>query len=84
MNFFKFLNSAFLLVSLLAFNGMGKDEIPNFKYKDASNYYFKIGSNSYSVKILRDYNDDNLGRAIDIKECAIIYKDKIKKMEFLL
>ncbi|MBE9818111.1 hypothetical protein [Campylobacter concisus] len=84
MKFFKFLNSVFLLVSLLTFNGMGKDEIPNFKYKDASNYYFRIGSDSYSVKILRDYKDDNLSRAIDIKECAIIYKEKIKKMELLL
>ena len=82
LKFFKFLNSAFLLVSLLAFNGMGKDEIPNFKYKDASNYYFKIGSDSYSVKILRNYNEDNLGRAIDIKECAIIYKEKMKKWNF--
>ena len=82
LKFFKFLNSAFLLVSLLACNGMGKDEIPNFKYKDTSNYYFKIDDDSYSVKILRDYNDDNLGRAIDIKECAIIYKDKIKKWSF--
>ena len=44
MIFFKFLNSAFLLILLLACNGMGKDEIPNFKYKDASNYYFKIGN----------------------------------------
>ena len=78
LKFFKFLNSAFLLVSLLACNGMGKDEIPNFKYKDTSNYYFKIDDDSYSVKILRDYNDDNLGRAIDIKECAIIYKNKTK------
>ena len=60
---------------------MGKDEIPNFKYKDVSNYYFKIGSDSYSVKILRNYNEDNLGRAIDIKECAIIYKEKIKKWQ---
>ena len=54
---------------------MGKDEIQNFKYKDTSNYYFKIGSDSYSVKILRNYNEDNLERAIDIKECAIIYKE---------
>ena len=82
LKFFKFLNSAFLLILLLACNGMGKDEIPNFKYKDASNYYFKIDSDSYSVKILRDYKDDNLGRAIDIKECAIIHKDKIKKWSF--
>ena len=82
LKFFKFLNSAFLLILLLACNGMGKDEIPNFKYKDASNYYFKIGNDDYSVKILRDYNEDNLGRAIDIKECAIIYKDKIKKWNF--
>ena len=78
LKFFKFLNSAFLLILLLACNGMGKDEIPNFKYKDTSNYYFKIDDDSYSVKILRDYNDDNLGRAIDIKECAIIYKNKTK------
>ncbi|WP_148799174.1 hypothetical protein [Campylobacter concisus] len=82
MKFFKFLNSVFLLVSLLACNGMGKDEIQNFKYKDVSNYYFKIGSNSYSVKILRNYNENNLGRAIDIKECAIIYKEKMKKWGF--
>ena len=61
MKFFKFLNSAFLLLSLLACNGMGKDEIPNFKYKDTSNYYFKIGNDDYSVKILRNYNEDNLG-----------------------
>ena len=82
MKFFKFLNSVFLLVSLLTFNGMGKDEIPNFKYKDVSNYYFKTGSDSYSVKILRNYSEDNLGRVIGIKECAIIYKDKIKKWSF--
>ena len=31
LKFFKFLNSAFLLILLLACNGMGKDEIPNFK-----------------------------------------------------
>ena len=64
---------------LLACNGMGKDEISNFKHKDISNYYFKIDNNNYSVKILRDYNEDSLGRAIDVKECAVIvskYKDK--------
>ena len=73
MKFFKFLNSVFLLVSLLTFNGMGKDEIPNFKYKDVSNYYFKTGSDSYSVKILRNYSEDNLGRVIGIKHSGFLY-----------